>query len=134
MTVIDASVYIALVNEDEPGFVASWRWLQVVQSNGERLAAPVIMMAEVAAAISRGRNDVVHARKIIRRLQRSRLIEFWPVSFELAERSAEIAADHHIRGCDAVYVALAEQLGTDLISLDQQQVARGTAVIPTRQP
>lgn len=134
MSVVDASVYIALVNEDEPSFADSWQWLQTIQSNGERLAAPVIMMAEVAAAISRGRNNVAHAQKIIRRLQRSRLIEFWPISFELAERSAEIAAEHRIRGCDAVYVALAEQLGTDLVSLDQQQLARGTAVVPTRQP
>ncbi len=134
MTVIDASVYIALVNEDEPGFAASWQWLLTVQSNRERLAAPVIMMAEAAAAISRGKGDVVHARRVIRRLQQSRLIEFWPISFELAERAAEIAAEHRIRGCDAVYVALAEQLGTDLVSLDQQQLERGTAVIPTNHP
>lgn len=134
MTVIDASVYIALINEDEPGFAASWQWLLSMQGNRERLAAPIILMAEAAAAISRGKDDVVHARRVIRRLQQSRLIEFWPISFELAERAAEIAAEHRIRGCDAVYVALAEQLGTDLVSLDQQQVERGTAVIPIRQP
>ena len=134
MTVIDASVYIALVNEDEPGFVVSWQWLQTIQAKRERLSAPAIMIAEVAAAISRGKGDVAHARRIIRRLQNSRLIEFWPISFALAERSAEIAADYRIRGCDAVYVALAEQLGTDLVSLDQQQVERGKAVVPTRRP
>ncbi len=134
MTVIDASVYIALVNEDEPGFVASWQWLQAIYNNRERLAAPAIMMAEVAAGISRGKGDIIHARKIIRCLQRSRLIEFWPISLSLAARSAEIAADYRIRGCDAVYVALAEQLGTDLVSLDRQQLARGTAVVSTHSP
>ena len=134
MTVIDASVYITLMNEDEPSFTTSWQWLLTVQNNRERLAAPVIMMTEAAAAISRGKGDVVHARQVIRRLQQSRLIEFWPVSFELAERAAEIAAEHRIRGCDAIYVALAEQLGTGLVSLDQQQIERATAVIPTHHP
>ncbi|MCP4416128.1 MAG: type II toxin-antitoxin system VapC family toxin [Chloroflexi bacterium] len=134
MTVIDASVYIALVNEDELGFSVSWQWMQTIQSSRVRLAAPAIMIAEAAAAISRGKGDIVHARKIIWRLQHSRLIEFWPISLTLAHRSAEIAADYRIRGCDAVYLALAEQLGTDLVSLDRQQVARGTAVVPTRHP
>ncbi|VAW32016.1 hypothetical protein MNBD_CHLOROFLEXI01-1947 [hydrothermal vent metagenome] len=35
---------------------------------------------------------------------------------------------------DALYVALAEQLDAELVTLDQEQLVRGTAVISTRQP
>jgi predicted nucleic acid-binding protein len=39
-----------------------------------------------------------------------------------------------IRGCDAIYVALAEDLGTELVTLDRQQRERGSAIVPTREP
>jgi predicted nucleic acid-binding protein len=52
----------------------------------------------------------------------------------LAQRAAAIAADHQIRSCDAIYVALAQQLGTELVTLDQQQLERGVAVVTTRIP
>jgi len=45
-----------------------------------------------------------------------------------------LAAEHRIRGCDAVYVALARQLDMPLITLDRQQLERGAAVVATRVP
>ena len=38
--------------------------------------------------------------------------------------AAELAAERQIRGCDAVYVALAQQCGATLITLDGQQRER----------
>jgi predicted nucleic acid-binding protein len=58
----------------------------------------------------------------------------YPVTFGLAERAAEIAAEYKIRGCDAIYVALAEQLGEELVTLDNEQLTRSTAVISARRP
>jgi predicted nucleic acid-binding protein len=52
----------------------------------------------------------------------------------MAERAAGIAVEHGIRGCDAVYVALAEQFGDVLVTLDRQQLERGAAVAPVREP
>jgi predicted nucleic acid-binding protein len=34
MAVVDASVYVALIHEDEPGHADSWAWLQAVQARG----------------------------------------------------------------------------------------------------
>ena len=61
-------------------------------------------------------------------------IEFIPVTQAVAERAAAIAADYCVRGCDAVYIAVAEQLGDDLITLDRQQLERGAAVVTTSRP
>jgi predicted nucleic acid-binding protein len=70
----------------------------------------------------------------VQQLARSEVIELIPVTLAVAERAALIAAEHRIRGCDAVYVALAEQLSDALVTLDRQQLERGAAVVPVRAP
>jgi len=134
MAVIDASVYIALIHAHEPDHVRSWTWFEHATKSEESIRAPVILLAEVAAALSRGVGDRALARQVVQQLARSRTVELVPVGLTLAERAANIAADHHIRGCDAVYVALAEQLDDYLVTLDEQQLERGAAATVTRRP
>jgi len=134
MTVIDASVYVALINAQEAAHARTWSWFEETQLALEPLAAPVILLAETAAALSRGMGDAILAREAVEQLVRSRVIELLPVAAALARRAAIIAAEQRIRGCDAIYVALAEQLNDDLITLDRQQLERGAAVVVTRQP
>ena len=134
MAVIDASVYIALINVDEAGHAASWRWYTQTVRSGAPIFAPTIMMGEVAAALSRGMNDPDLALRAARRLERSRAIELVSVTVSLGKAAALVAAQHRIRGCDAVYVALAQVRGETLVTLDRQQLERGSAVVVTRQP
>lgn len=134
MPVIDASVYVALVNAQEPGHEASLAWYRRAIEQRATLVAPNIILAEVAAALSRGLGDPSLAVRAVGQLQRSRIITLAPVSHPLAEMAADIAARHRIRGCDALYVALAKQTGENLVTLDQQQLARGAAVVVTHAP
>jgi predicted nucleic acid-binding protein len=134
VAVIDASVYVALINADEAEHASGWAWLQKAKLAQETIFAPVILLAEVAAALSRGLEDPQLAHRVVGQLLRSQVIELAPVTAVMAERAAAIAADYRIRGCDAVYVALAEQLSDELITLDQQQLERGAVVVPARRP
>jgi predicted nucleic acid-binding protein len=134
MTVIDASVYIALVNTREGNHTQSWAWLEAAHAAREPLVAPVILLAEVAAALSRGLGDAGLARQVVEQLERGGLIELIPVTLPLAERAAAIAASQRIRGCDAVYVALAEERNDRLVTLDQQQLQRASAIIKVGEP
>ncbi len=134
MAVIDASVYIALINAHESEHSNSWAWFEQAKTTREILIAPVILLAEVSAALSRGVGDPALAHQVVHQLLHSKVIELSPVTATLAKRAAIIAADHRIRGCDAIYVALAEQLGDYLVTLDQQQLKRGAAVITIRKP
>ncbi|MCK4832964.1 MAG: type II toxin-antitoxin system VapC family toxin [Anaerolineales bacterium] len=124
MPVIDASVYIALTNAREKEHASSWAWFEGARLAQESLAAPSILLAEVAAALSRGVGDPALARRVVRDLRESGLIELVPVTLSTAELAAILAADHRIRGCDAVYVALAQQRNAALITLDGQQRER----------
>lgn len=134
MAVVDASVYVAALNPGEPGFAESRAWLAQATAENEPLRAPAILLAEVAAAIRRGTNDVNLAQQGHTQLREAGLIHLVPVTIALAERAAIIAADHSIRGCDAVYIAVAEETGEDLVTLDQQQLERGGAVVSARRP
>ena len=134
MPVVDASVCVALLNADEPGHPASRRWLAERQGKTEPIVAPVILLAEVAAALGRGLGDADLARQAVRLLRGRHLLELFPVTEALAARAAEIAAEQKIRGCDALYVALARQLDMELVTQDGQQLERGAAVVVTRTP
>jgi predicted nucleic acid-binding protein len=134
MAVIDASVYVALINANESDHDSSWAWFQSAQSAQESILAPAILLAEVAAAVSRGVGDPALAHRVVEQLRRSKAIELVPVTTTMASRAAAIAADYRIRGCDAVYVALAEQMDDYLATLDQQQLERGAEVVTTRKP
>jgi predicted nucleic acid-binding protein len=134
MAVIDASVYMALVNAHEREHASSWAWLEQARAADESVVAPVILLAEVAAALSRGMADPTLARRVVQQLARSEVIELIPITMAMAEQAAGIAAEHRIRGGDAVYVALAEQLSDTLVTLDRQQLERGAALVTVRAP
>ena len=56
------------------------------------------------------------------------------ISVTLAAKAAQIASLHRVRGCDAVYLALSDQLSVPLVTLDNQQRERGAAVVQTIAP
>jgi predicted nucleic acid-binding protein len=134
MAVIDASVYMALINAHEKDHTTSWAWFEQAQAAREPIVAPVILLAKVAAALSRGIGDLALAHRAVGQLAHSGLIELVPVTRAMAERAAAIAAGHRIRGCDAIYVALADQLGDCLVTLDRQQLERSAAIVSAREP
>jgi predicted nucleic acid-binding protein len=53
---------------------------------------------------------------------------------ERAVRAAEIAANHFLRGADALYVQLADETGATLITWDHEMLARAADVVPTMTP
>jgi len=134
MPVIDASVYIASINPHEVAHQRSLAWLQQAQANQAEIVAPVIIMAEVGAALSRGLGNPLLAHQVVQQLRNSALVTLKLVTADLSQRAAQIAIDHQIRGCDAIYVALAQELNDELITLDQQQLQRGANVVTTKQP
>ncbi len=52
----------------------------------------------------------------------------------LAEQALRLAAQHGLRGADAVYAAVAVQAGTTLVTLDNEQLTPLAGVVPTQTP
>lgn len=134
MLVVDASVLAAAFRADDVAHGLATEWLRAALAAGTPMSAPAILLGEVSAAIRRSTGDAGLARIVLAELRRVPGLRLVPVSDDVAQRAAEIAADHALRGCDAVYVAVAEMLGAALITLDTEMLTRGAPVAQTRRP
>jgi predicted nucleic acid-binding protein len=134
MYVIDASVYVADIRPEEPHHAEARAFLSQVFVETPSVYLPVIVLPEIAAAIARGTSEPALARRLTAVLQRVSHFEFVPVSADLARLAAALASDYRIRGCDAIYVALARERGARLITLDQQQRDRVPPDVIARSP
>jgi predicted nucleic acid-binding protein len=52
----------------------------------------------------------------------------------MARQAAELAAAHRLRGADSIYVAVARRYGTTLVTRDEEQRGRASAVITCQTP
>ncbi len=134
MAVVDASVLLSFLRPEEPYHEASKAWLDALIEAGGHFSAPALLLGEVAAPLSRAYGQPEMAKDVILELKNAPFVKLVSLTIPLASRAAVIAADYRIRGCDAVYVALAEALGEELITLDRQQRERALDIISARQP
>jgi predicted nucleic acid-binding protein len=134
MYTIDASVHVSALNPAEADSPASQSFLALVRQQHLPLLCPTLLLAEVAAAVTRVFGDPGRAIALaaaVRNLPGQTLV---PLDGALADRAAHLAATARLRGADAVYAAVAQQYGTTLVTLDRQQLDRLPAAIRTVRP
>ena len=134
MYTLDASVFTRTIDPTEPEHDTCLALLDRLHADATPIVVLALVLAEVAGAISRARRDPIRARVVASTLRSLLHVTFVTLDDELAERAAELAADHRLRGADAVYVAVAQQFHTTLVTLDGEQRTRGAAAATTRSP
>lgn len=134
MIVVDASVWVSHLIEQDVNHVASRRWLVKTIDQGAGIAAPGLLLAEVAGAVARRTGHPRlghHAAEHISSTPGLRLVPGEP---ELAVAAAALAADLQLRGPDAIYVAVAQHLAIPLVTWDKEQLERSAGVVKTLTP
>lgn len=131
---VDASVFLNAFNLGETGQEDSNRFLNHLQAQAIPIIVPTLLLPEVAAAISRGRQDANLAEAFANTLSRLPNLIFMPLDTLLAQQAAEVAAQHRLRGSDAVYAAVALRFGSHLVTLDREQRSRLEKVLTTGTP
>ena len=131
---IDASVFLNAFNPYEEGHEDSHRLLAHLQEHAIPIIVPTLLLPEVAAAVSRGRQDETLAREFALALGRLPHLIMIPLDDTLAHQALDVAAGYRLRGSDAVYAAVALRFGSTLVTLDQEQQERIAAVITARHP
>lgn len=131
---IDASVLLNAFNEAEEGHAVSHQVISLLVTQAIPIIEPSLVLIEAAATISRTRFDAKLARDFAAALRKLPYITFIPLDDDLTQQALEIAADHRLRGADAVYVAVAQRYGTTLISLDREHLTRVAEIVPTLTP
>ena len=136
MPVVDASVWVARFVRPDPAHERCKNWFAEAAEKQLPLYGPAVVLPEVAAAIARsmpGPRSEQLAKESLAVLKDSG-VKIVDLSVSLAMKAAQIASECRVRGCDAVYLALAEQLSESLVTLDKQQHERGSAVVQTVKP
>ena len=131
---IDASVFINAFIPSEAGNVESNRLLAILQEKAAPIIVPTLVLPEVAAAVARGQNDADLARRFASTLSQLPHLVFVPIDEMLAQQAADLAAQHRLRGSDAVYAAAALRFGSTLVTMDKQQRERVVEAVITRWP
>lgn len=134
MPVIDASVYVSLANEADRNHDRCLSWYESSLLQADPLAAPSLLLVEVAAAIRRLTGSRRLALRSVSDIQDTERIELFPLTTRRSEAAADLAAMTGVRGADALYLALAVELREPLITLDRQQLERGNGVAMVKKP
>jgi predicted nucleic acid-binding protein len=134
MYVIDASVHVVDARPQGPHHAQARSLLARVAAQNLPDLLPEIVLAEIEAGISRGTGQIALAQRLAGVLRRVPQFQFVAIDRALGDLAASIAARSQIRGCDAVYVALAQQRDAVLITLDHQQRERVPPHIVARSP
>jgi predicted nucleic acid-binding protein len=131
---IDASVFVNAFNPHEDGHAASLQLLVAIQERGDPVMMPTLVIPEITAAVARVSEDSVGALEYAKAT--AARTHFWLVTLTAAtaRQAAELAATYRLRGADAVYLAVAHRYGTTLVSRDEEQRTRGSAVVTCRTP
>ena len=134
MYTVDASVWVNAFDQREQGHDTSREVLEVLRDRALPVFVPNLLLVEVAGAISRTRNHPAQAQDFAMNLLNLPNVAFVPLDEVLAIQALALAAQHRLRGADAVYATVAAQSGSTLISLDHEHLTRLVGIVPTRSP
>jgi predicted nucleic acid-binding protein len=134
LLVIDSSVLVSAARPGEAGHAQSTAFLAWVRRERPRLFLPTLVLAEVAAALSRTGSEPGLARQYALAVGQLPNTVLVPLDEGLAGQAAALASQHGLRGADAVYLASAALFAAELVTLDREQLKRGAAVVQTLSP
>jgi predicted nucleic acid-binding protein len=131
---VDASVWVNAFEQREAGHAASRQFLELVRQRSLAIVVPTLVLAEVAGAISRTRQDPAGAQAFGQALSQLSGVTLRSLDPTLANRALLLAAQHGLRGADAVYAAVAAEVGCRLVTLDAEQLTRLAGVVTAVTP
>lgn len=134
MIVVDASVWISVLMRNDFFHQQSYAWFAAYSTTKNGIAAPSLLLAEVAGGIARRTDDARMGKASLQYLMGLEDVKIVSIDPELAQTAAELAADCRLRGADAIYVAVAYTLKVPLLSWDQEQLARVQQVVKAGVP
>ena len=134
MTVVDASVWVALHHGGDRFHARCAGWLERLLIEGGPLVAPTLLEVEAAAALRRLTGDEQSAQEVLAESSDLGFLELIPLTVPRAHRAAALAMSTGVRGADAVYLDLARERNDVLVTLDRQQLDRGAGVVAVEEP
>ena len=131
---IDASVFVSAFTPTETAHQASKAFMLSIRRQAAPIIVPVLVLPEISAALARGQNKPELGKAFVQELKNFPNTTFINLDSSLADLAVEVAANHRLRGSDAIYAAVTLRFGTQLITLDREQLERLPKVLDVRAP
>lgn len=134
MYTLDASVWVNGFDRKEPGAQIARRLLQLLADRRAPIIIPNLALVEIVGSVSRTHHRPAKALAFADSIAHLPHVTVVPLTAELTEVSAQLAARHALRGAGAVYAAVALNAQCVLISLDGEHLTRLRDVVRTLTP
>lgn len=131
---IDSSIFVSAARPSEMSHGDSTAFLGWVRSQRPRVFLPTLVIVEVAAALSRTGSAPALAHQYALAIGQLPNTVVVGLDESLARQAAALGAKQKLRGADAVFLASAALFAAELVTLDREQLKRGSAVVQTRTP
>ncbi len=131
---VDANVFISAASVAEAQHQVSLLFFGRAFALSASLCCPTILLPEVAAGIARPTGDVGFATRTVAGILRLPDLTLVELDALRADLAADAATTCRLRGADAVYVAVAQEYGTTLVTWDQELLTRGAAAVTVMTP
>jgi predicted nucleic acid-binding protein len=131
---IDASVFVSAFTPTEPAHQTSKAFMLNVREQSIPIIVPVLVLPEISAALARGQGKPKLGLAFVQELRNFPSTTFITVDESIADLAVDIAPNNRLRGSDAIYAAVALRFGTELITLDREQLDRLPKVLSVREP
>ena len=127
--VVDASVFLAFVIPEEKEHGEAARFFACCDTGKQQILFPALALAEVAGGVARRKRAPMKAALAVSRMQRLAGVKFFPLTEQSAAAAARLAANHFLRGADAIYCQLAREKTVPLVTFDLEIRERATGVV-----
>jgi predicted nucleic acid-binding protein len=134
MIVIDASIWVSYLVRQDVHHDVSQSWLTNVLNKQIPIVSPIILLSEIGGAVSRRLGEADLGNKAISQLLTVPTLRLVAVDHSLGIQASRIAANYQLRGADALYVTVAQQLNIPLVSWDNEHLTRTSGLITTYTP
>lgn len=131
---LDASVFVNALSPDEDGSTASAEFITQLKQDGTAFIQPTLFIPEIVASIARKQESAEIAIEILHELRKIPKMMLIDLDDDFANYASEVAANNRLRGSNAVYAAVALRFGTELITLDKEQLDRLPKLLSVRKP
>ncbi len=131
---IDASVFVAALRPSELHNTKSQSLFQSLEVNPAEVICPRLVLAETAATLARTTSSDALGIAALEFVYATPRIALLDLDNGRADRAARIAVMQRLRGADAVYVQIAEEHETILITWDQEMLARAASLVTVQTP
>ena len=132
MLVVDANVWLAAANPNEPSHADAIAFMAAAA--GEDFICPTLLLIEVAGAAARRSRDPKEGMQLATQVANDPRIRWEPLTTNLMHSGFMLASSLFLRGADATYATVADLHNAPLITLDADLEIRAGGYVQAMSP